>query len=180
MSKSLVIELVTIIAIVVVSFGYGLWLGMVPLQANIKPEVQIIERIVEKPIEVRVVVEVEKLVEKIIEVKVPVIQELEFREFNDEQELEDWLRRYYKTHILLVSNQVRSVCYISAKTMAEAALKNGYFMWVEIIDRYTKTPNGVVINENGKVHAVCGLVIGDTYYFIEPQLKEYWSMYKVE
>ena len=198
MNKSWRIELVIIIAIVITSIGIGLGFGVAYSQANMKPEVQIvkkiIEKIVEKPVEVRVevpvmverevklppeIIEVEKLIEKTIEIKVPVIRELKLGRFNDEQELEDWLQRYYKTHMLIVSNQVNSVCYLAARKMAESALKDGYFMWVQIIDRYFETPSGVVINRNGKAHAVSATVAGNNY-FIEPALNEYWSMYKVD
>jgi len=141
------------------------------------PVIRTIEKpvpvLVEVPVEVPVEVEVETVVEKTVTVPV------ELRDFPSTQELDEWL--HSRPEPVLALFNATYDCEDVARKMIDEALNDGYYLWMQIVEGpfYSPVSNQLLV-KSGEAHALCSAIIDNTFYFIEPTIKEYWKAYNVD
>ncbi|MFC1985501.1 hypothetical protein ACFLWC_00730 [Chloroflexota bacterium] len=172
----------------------GFCFGMSSMCATHSAEV-LIEKEIEvryEPVEITKLVEREKIVEvpKLVEietvVKVPVEVEVpaQLNEFSSIEELEEWLEKNDVDHVLHgvgVLNLAQYDCEDYAQNLAKQAIKDGYYMWVQVLHHpYRRPDTGKILTKFNVAHTVCSAIIGNNWYYIEPQTDEYWLAVKVD
>ncbi len=120
-----------------------------------------IEQIVERVVEVEKIVEVERVVEITIEVP------MELKSFGNVTALREWLGEEGR-FVLLGKNKD---CDDYALWLQNKGLKDGYLISIEAIfpDEYNKLFTRMEINEP---HLMNSVIIGNEYWYIEPQTRE--------
>lgn len=119
--------------------------------------------IVEKPIYIERIVEVETIKEVEIIVEVPI----ELRDFESVEELREWLTK--ECTFTLSGKDID--CDNYALELQQRGLKDGYLLNFEAIlpDEYNKLFKKLKIDG---LHAMNSAIIGNTFYYIEPQTRE--------
>lgn len=149
-------------ALCCIAFSVGSYYG----ETTFEPKVVYIET----PIEVEKVVEVEVIKEVPVEIikEVPVPTPIELREFEDLDELNQFLEADDTNEVLRLypirgtdgrMSLGDDTCDYYALNLQERALKAGYLMSTEIIKQN---------------HMINSTVIGNEIYFIEPQSDKVW------
>jgi len=156
--------------------GLGVWLGT----SNMEPETltvteyETVEVIREVPI-IQTVTRVETETE-IVE------RAVTLSDFKNTDDLEHWLEDNHIDHaIMLYTSGKKFDCDDYARRLVNDARKDGYEMWVQVVFHPYRIPgSGRLITEKGSGHALCGVVIGNEWYFVEPQSDEYWPVAQVD
>lgn len=142
------------IPILVMGFCFGVCYG------TTEPQVITQTIIKEVPVEVIREVEVTKYVEVVkrsqIIKEVEVIKEipLEVRYFENTRELREWLAQDDTDQVLIMGWD----CDDYARALAEQAIKDGYWIYIQ---------------QRGN-HMLNSTIIGNKFYYIEPQHDKYW------
>ena len=85
---------------------------------------------------------------------------IELREFSGEAHLEHWLTHRDDTIRLVSGADFNSYdCDDYARQLVSQARRDGYDVWVDLVGE----------------HMICGTIMGNDYYRIEPQTGEHWK-----
>ena len=148
------------------TFFSGYYIGQETSEPEVVTEVQYEVKYVEKP----VYKIVDKIVEKIIEVEVIKEVPREIREFEDLEELEQFLEdddtneilRLYPIEGISGTWSLTGTCDHYATNLQRRALEAGYLMSTEITEK------------DNEPHMMNSAIIGNEVYYIEPQTDEVW------
>lgn len=154
MLKTLSISLLLAIGLM----GSGIMIG-----SNLQPDIYTLETIKTMPITQAEIYWQTETVEKIVEA--PVYPEL--REFESREELVDWLSNYRKEWVKDWN------CVDYSYNLQRKAQRDGYYMtlWTLTPDQYDwwfGTENIEFWWGSGVTHMVCGVIIDDHVYLIDP------------
>lgn len=149
--------------------GFNLQPEVAPIEARVPYYIEIP---VEVPVEKTITVEVDKIVEK--PVTVEVIKPL--KDFASLNELDSFLETYQPLKTYVPGGQLLGQCEDYALDMIAKAEAQGYKLHMSILleDSYRKFYNYDGYWPPKTCHAICGAIIGDSVYFIEPLAKKYW------
>ena len=181
-----------ILAILTLVFCAGAYLGQVTFepQVIIAHKVQMVERVVYKPVErviERIVYEpVEKVIERVVyePVEKIIVKRIEtlkpLRHFENFDELEQWLGNMcvLDIHFDMVDKEIGQHikgfdCDDYAIRLQEKALRDGYVMSFEVIRpvEYNALFKQKRIPADD-IHAINSVILGNEVYYIEPQTHE--------
>ena len=160
-----VLRILFVVAILVVVFCAGGYLGQVTYEPRVIVEVETktIYKVVEK--------EIVKVVYEPVEIETIVVKEipLKLHDFESFEEMEEWLE---ETPILIILGKDMS-CADFALLLQQRASEDGYLMSFEAIwpNEYNGLFKEMRISVN-RIHAINLVIIGNNVYYIEPQTHE--------
>jgi hypothetical protein len=126
---------------------------------------------------------VETFVEKKVIEKVPVVKYVEvekkvpaeFKQFESEEELTEWLQIDKTDESPYIKNLFE--CENFARTLMRHALDEGHYMSFQVLKNYTRPDTKEFIEGP---HAINSTIIGNYIYFIDPQTDDCWVAYVLE
>lgn len=140
-----------------------LWLIPLLFLTGCSPQIVEVEKPVTEYVYVRDVIYIERIVEveKIVEVEVPI----ELKNFNNVEELREWLGE--EVHFILFGD---TDCDDYALWLQNKGMKDGYLVNYEAImpDEY----NEFFKKRVDGLHTINSVIIGNEFYYIEPQTRE--------
>jgi hypothetical protein len=178
--------IIIIVLIILLGGLSGFCFGVNYGWTTFKPQIQIVERLVEvdKIVEREVLVEVEKVVEKEVPVEVEKIVEKEvevtvevpiaLKQFGSLEELRTWLGD--EGTYMVFGDTGFLKCDGNTLWLQNKAMEDGYMMYFQAIypNIYNPLFHDMQISYglNNGLHAINAVIIGREFYYIEPQTRE--------